>query len=504
MTVRELSKIMSDNGIPYKRDFVNVENEGCIAEYRDVFTDIKGDIEEYVRYGVQNGFTPAIKDNIERLARMMVDICGEKKPKHVKKYVDKRDEIKRRSKEVMGNSVGLDARNEVVKYVNDAINAAEALKSRKMSEARRKILDRCIEGLRDVAKKLNDVTDVATKTALDFSNNVLGELFNWWKNDAEALMLTENSVKKIEGISSTVDKWKVSHTGIERGFLGKAKNGISTEEFGGIAYKRGRMAYIAQSYECIEKVDIICEKILERKNTIKEKNEALAQDKKKVDEIDSQIKALNDEKIQIAKNFANGLDPRPKTVVNAEVVKINNDISRLEGRKAQLNQTFKNRQTLIYNEEVVIGKVELIVEKLVDQKEKLITFAIIVESIDFTSIDNVLIGSPTQTDVNNVANLAANIEKRIIATIEANKELISQLGEIEAETISEMEEYDTIVNAPIGQEQVTENTDALDGLLSGLGAQPSGSVTNNNPVENPVTPNQEEILDQAFGDFSNK
>jgi hypothetical protein len=180
-----------------------------------------------------------------------------------------------------------------------------------------------------------------------------------------------------------------------------------------------------------------------------------------------------------------------------------------------LSDQIEESRDFVRSDEEMIRAVEDIVGKVMKQADDPLQFSLIVEGMNFSSLDNYMRGTLQTDDIDNIINLNEQIDDLIKESMEKRKEVLSaykqgrrsmrdamrrQREESRAEREAEREKR--------RQEKEKEHperaqTSAADRWRARAKGQPVNPTAN--PVgQTPVNPINEDPAAQMFGDLSDK
>ncbi len=407
MKTQKLISYLSANAIPFPRDFIRAENKGCISEYSQIFTGAYEQIERYLRYGLNNGFTPSLKEKIGEVIKIVVDICEEKTIKNKAKINKQLVEIDAMMKEQM------DARDNAAGEGNIANAVLETVESYERSLAtllgkeetpRKNVLKTSRQKLATLREIISsDVVDVCSSEALAFGERILSNI-RLWGEQVATKMHDENVNTLLDNAIAEASAWASKEKGVivNKSLFGTKSN--LAKDVSSVKFKKDAMSEISEGAVSLNKVTIFRENlagfkksILEGRYGTQEDEESLAQQRAKRAEL---VKDLE----QCDIDFDNG-------VIDEDTYNMNCDDLEYEIKECDKEIVFlrKQIQTMVARSRAykqVIRKVELLNRVIFGFQDDPQTLNYVVGNIDFTKVNNVLRGFGSEEEIMHVSEIA--------------------------------------------------------------------------------------------------
>lgn len=246
MEIRDIVSWLDVAKIKYPNNFINIEKEGCIDTYESLLQSNLKRIEEMVKYGINNGFSNKLKDNIIDLVKLTCNIPGEIKTKNYNKYETSSNSIYNSAKKEMKlDGEQIDMVEKVNTYIDSYILGMDVMLE-EAPEDRKPILQEAIAKFNQLKSILSSVGNNSTAKALEFAKAIIEKLKSWsvvvsskmydrmymptiddalklaeeWKNNQEiavkdSLFSRGNRVKDISELNFVIDNLV---------FVGKSRN----------------------------------------------------------------------------------------------------------------------------------------------------------------------------------------------------------------------------------------------------------------------------------------
>ncbi len=409
MDIKQMTELMSQNGISCPKGFVNVERDGCIAEYETLVKQNLEAIDVMLRYGVNNSFSGALKDSISDLCNLTVDVCKEKKPKKYAKMTAKADKIKREAEKAMknkGNDNGINIVNEVCKYVDTYINAADVLLEQAGEGAKAVALRASIAKMKELRKALGEVADVSTTTALEYAKKVIGEL-HVWAAEAANQMTDERDLAVLDKALKYAAEWKKVNVGVQKGLFGKSNK---VKDLKDIAFNPNaeELCKIAASRDIRKDINLFAENLEAYKKDVQNSILSTEADEKEIADLKKRKAELEAEKQAIIVKYQNGEISKMDAFeeckyIDEQVGDISVDIQDLQD---DLDIKRQDRRT----SDALFRNIENINKTILKYKNDPAMLAYIGKNLNFTALNNVMHGICTQEELEYVLDIQADLD----------------------------------------------------------------------------------------------
>ncbi len=405
MNGKQIISYLSANDVPFSKGFIRAENDGCISEYNQLFQEGYEKIAEYVRFGMNNGFSTELKDGIEEVTKVIVAICGEKNTKGKAKLAKQLIDINAKMREEVLQNDNAAGKNNIAHAVLHHIeiydNALNAL-IKKPETPRKEVLESASKKLAQVRSAVESTVDVCSTQALTFAQKVVESLDVWGKTVSEN-MHSESANGTLDTALADATAWAKKETGVVvvKGLFTRKSN--LAQDLSSLKFKNAAIAEYVVAPDSIEKVrmfrenlEIFKKNIVEGRFNTEEDEVALEKQREKraklVKELDQNDIDYDNGLIDAETYNANGED------LEFEIGECDEEIKIL--RKQIAVMTARSRS---YRK--VIRKVEMLNRVIIGFQDDPKTLNYIVENIDFSMINNVLRGFASDEEILHVTEL---------------------------------------------------------------------------------------------------
>ncbi len=407
MKTQKLIAYLSANAIPFNKAFIRAENEGCISEYSQIFSDAYVQIEKYLRYGLNNGFTPALKEMIGEVIKIVVTICGERTIKNktkINKQLIDIDAMMRDQMEARDNAEGEgNIANAVLQSVESYERSLGTLLG-KEETPRKNVLKTSRQKLATLREIISsDVADVCSTEALAFAEKILSNLRLW--GERVATNMHDESVNTLlDNALAEASAWASKEKGVvvNKSLFGTRSN--LAKDISSVKFKKDAMSEISEGAVSLNKVTMFRENLAGFKKSILEGRYSTQEDEESLSKQRAKRAELVKDLEQCDIDFDNG-------IIDEDTYNMNCDDLEYEIKECDKEIVFlrKQIQTMVARSRAykqVIRKVELLNRVIFGFQDDPQTLNYVVGNIDFTKVNNVLRGFGSEEEIMHVTEIA--------------------------------------------------------------------------------------------------
>lgn len=412
MKTAQIMEILTANGIKCEEKFKYLKEEGYASDAcQKLSEELVEKIEEYTRYGINNGFSGDMKGVIEELVKTAVSMGDLKADKKLEKTKKETGKTLNFADGLLKENKYMSIIGEVKKYTETCIKGAGEMQRVDLTNSRNVILQEGINKFAELDKILEDVVDDSSVKAAFYANDIINKIV-LWRNEVSIHMHNTTTNSYIDEAIKLASEWKELKAAVVSGGLFKKSNRAKEEQIR--KYERDDFAFIAESSEVLGKIHIFEENLKEYKDSIINGRYGTEEEEANVASMEADIKALREQKQQAVAKFKQGLisedDCYDECVDIDEKI---SDISKdLEVNRAQI-QKYK-RAKRAYSK--VIKKLEYLNKTILGFKNDPIMLCILGGAIDYDKVTRVMQGRANDEEIAYVIELNLynlKLERRI-------------------------------------------------------------------------------------------
>jgi len=391
-------------------------------------------IDTYCRHGMKYGFSQNVKDAIDALSGITVDLSEDKAEKNKEKLRKRIDDAKQKAeadiaRDLKSSKNKTSIKEEVFKYVDSGIDACRVLMAKNPKDPRNSILQDSVDRLEELRGIIQEAMDDATEHAAKIAKKIIEHLLGWRYEIANGLHSEGRTVEHIENAITEAYNWKQLREAARSGLL---KNNRAKEE-DIVKFRLDAVERIVRSEGVESNIDIYMKnfdrsrkEILQRFGTDKTKED--------VKSLRGKIDELNAEKNTIFEQVRNGeLD---KVYAMHECKLIDGEIGDYEKEIRGLQTEILQNGALSRRYERLFRKLERINRFLASYKNDPATLYTLAEVIDFGKLTAALRGMATPDVIEQIVQL--DLSKRLIS--DKQREMLDGLQQSLDEEDREYEE----------------------------------------------------------------
>lgn len=477
MDIKNVTDILKANGVKINANYAHVLRDGCVKEYQDLLDETVSKVEEYARYGVNEGFSGDLKDNIEALTNIAVKLTKEKNGKKLSNYTNDFSKINKETAKLMEkNAQSVNVVNEVIKYVDSYIQGAKTLAKTNSAESRKDILTQSVTKLEQLKSALLNVADVSTVTAGEYAKKIIA-LLKTWSKQVSIQMHDSSTVGVIDDAIAAANSWAEVKVGVSKGLFKKSNKLTSLD---GINFVKDDMYMIGLSEGVLEKINIFSSNLQEYKSSVEGGRYNTDADEAELEDKRNEINKLNAKKAEIVSKVKNG--EMDKVEALGLCKEIDYDVSDLNRDVNELSTTVQRNKSRKRTFERVIKKLERINRIVSSYKNEPIMLSYLGQLFNFDSAVKVMRGTGTEQDVNNIINIKATITDMEGVATEKFNSLINALNESDEKMYADNNVEQVKIFEQNKAENMKKEAEADDYFNNLIGEK--GNETNTNEVEN--------------------
>lgn len=238
--IKRIVDALKANGISYDRNFANLIARGYASDDCQELSDaLVNDIYDIVGQSMNDGFEN--EDEIEDLIELALKLSDDKAVKKLKKYNEERSETLKKIKRETGEK-DMDIKKEVIKYIELAEDAADALLLMHTTEMSDRKIEKSKELFQQLKETILSVWDNSTRAALQKAEEIENAVYEWFMC-VDTMSCESRHIQQLEDAVEKAREWaQMDKAASERSFFGlgrKRDTDRATEEDirGKVAFK---------------------------------------------------------------------------------------------------------------------------------------------------------------------------------------------------------------------------------------------------------------------------
>lgn len=229
--IRRIVDALKANGISYDKNFANLIARGYASDDCQELSDaLVNDIYDIVGQSMNDGFEN--EDEIEDLIELALKLSDDKAVKKLKKYNEERSETLKKIKRETGEK-DMDIKKEVIKYIELAEDAADALLLMHTTEMSDRKIEKSKELFQQLKETILSVWDNSTRAALQKAEEIENAVYEWLKCGL-TMSCESRHIQQLEDAIEKAREWaQMDKAASERSFFGlgrKRDTDRATEE----------------------------------------------------------------------------------------------------------------------------------------------------------------------------------------------------------------------------------------------------------------------------------
>ncbi len=429
MDNEQLIAYLNANNVEYNKAFPRAKNEGCISEYKPLFDKAYKKLEEYVLFGVNNGFSNDLREAINDITDTVIEIGKQSSMK-------KHDKIEKKFDEVYGKmdkDIAKKADNrpnivdKVLIFIDNYQNSLTTMLNAPETP-RKEILELSNVKLTELRKILTEVGDVSSTTALEFATKIVEDLKKWGAVIASNMYVSTTPTMLDQSISEAT-AWKNTLTGIKTNLFGKPKN--LAKDLSALNFTEDNFSSIGEGEIAKEMVTVFRANLETFRNSLTKERFSTEEESEEIKAKQEELKKLRAEQDQCDQDFDNGVIDA--STYNSMMDDIEFNIGELNAEIADLKKykTRVNKQSQGFKK--VLRKVITLARiiKSFEHTPRMLTY--ILSKIDFTKVNNVLTGIATDEDINHLLNISFVVQNVDEITQKTIQEIVDRAEEQDLE-----------------------------------------------------------------------
>ncbi len=495
MNSEQIIKILQANGISYAKEFKWAEGNGCISEYDETFAMAYACMQEYITYGMNNGFSDKTKEAINTLTKIIVEIGKEKDVKNRAKIVRKIEDVGATVRDEMDKNDNAKGQCNVLNPIMEYIDAYTLSLQVRIDEETDGDDLAVLQAARDKFSKLQTVlgtvVDVCSTEALEYAKKILECLKAWGEIVAHGVPGEKNN-DLLDNAIRYAEEWAKKTKGVSKGRWGKSN--LATD-ISSISYKRDDMAVIADGSKALEKLQSFQRNLRKRKEKLAAEFDA-TKDRDEAAKLATEAAGYEAEMRQTLIANQNGLIA--STAAAAKMKELNAKREGCLKRKERYERNAEEKSRKLNLQYDSLAVLEDLSEDIERKKNNPKVIEYLVSQIDFTKVHNILSGCASPADIQHVVGVRTKLARFDDAEDAVYRNLTGELDKQEAEREKARlaaEEHEQRERIGMSEDEANAEMEKWAQMLNGTSPNPQPIVQPNDQNPNPLG-NLGDILDE--------
>ena len=404
-TKNVVKSILDRNGIKYNRNLGLMGESGYPNdECQQLAEDCLELISDYCRVGVNTGFTGAIKDAIDELSDICVQLSGRKADKVADKTYEKctkaKQDVERRA-QITDDCKDTVIKSRVLEYIDTSMRACDVLST--INPDQNEILGESSEVLGKLKAKVKAAYDGSSKTALGYAKQII-DAIEKWQGRASREMCTSADIRLLESAVELAGKWNEEYASVKQGAFRDhtAPKSDIPPAIGGDIVK------IVKSAEIKENLDTFY-KSLENARRRNERKYDITKQKERIAEKRAEMAQLNARTAEIKKLVRNGELDEDEGFTEYED-EIEPRIEELQDQIDDLEQVLVDKRKSAADDAAILDHIEMQCDAVRDCEDNPAMFYELGYDMPFEEINRIMNSEGTDEDMAKLNTIALKIE----------------------------------------------------------------------------------------------
>lgn len=404
-TKNVVKNILDRNGIKYNRGLGLMGESGYPNdECQQLAEECLERIADYCRVGVNTGFTGAVKDAIDELSDICVQLSGRKADKVADKTYEKcakaKQDIERRA-QITDDCKDTVIKSRVIEYIDTSMRACDVLGT--VNPNQNEILGECREVFGKLKTKVEGIYDGSSKTALGYAKEII-DTIEKWQGRASREMCTSADVHRLEEAVDLAGKWSEEYASVKQGAF-RDHTAPATDIPAPIG---GDIVKIVKSAEIKENLDTFY-KTLENARRRNERKYDITKQKDRIAEKRAEMAALNARTAEIKKLVRNGELDEDEGFTEYED-EIEPRIDELQDQIDELEQVLVDKRKSAADDAAILDHIEMQCDAVRDCEDNPAMFYELGYDMPFEEINRIMNSEGTDEDMAKLNTISLKIE----------------------------------------------------------------------------------------------